>query len=148
MMMIRALGGFAVVCSLWALGCSGSDSGGSDAATQCNHLGESVCQANANCAVETTAITEAQRSEYTSNCITGFKGSIDCSRGRPRGTRTCESRTSRAHRARSSTRRLVSPSRQAASTSSSSSSAPPRGPQTWATAHAEASRGFRMRPGT
>jgi hypothetical protein len=80
MMMIRALGGFAVVCSLWALGCSGSDSGGSDAATQCNHLGESVCQANANCAVETTAITEAQRSEYTSNCITGFKGSIDCSR--------------------------------------------------------------------
>src|ERR1700760_321785 len=64
MMMVRALGGIAVVCSLWTLGCSGSGSGGSgsggsDAATQCNQVGESVCQANANCAVETTEITEA-----------------------------------------------------------------------------------------
>src|SRR4051812_23951368 len=83
MMSIRVLGGFAAVCALSALGCSGSDSGsGSSSAvpSQCDHVGETACQANANCAVETGSISAAQQSEFTTNCITGFKGALDCSR--------------------------------------------------------------------
>lgn len=76
----KALGGIAAICALWAVGCSGSDSGSGDPASQCNQLGESLCEANANCAVQTGLVTEGQRSTYTSNCVTGFKGALDCSR--------------------------------------------------------------------
>ena len=68
-----------MACTLWALGCRSSDSPSS--AAQCNQLGESVCQANANCAHEAGLVTtSAQEDAYTDNCITGFKGAIDCSR--------------------------------------------------------------------
>jgi hypothetical protein len=62
-------------------GCSGSDSSGSNAAAQCDQLGESVCQSNANCALETGLVTtSAQKGSYTDNCVAGFKGAVDCSR--------------------------------------------------------------------
>lgn len=47
---------------------------------QCNHLGQTVCEANANCAVEKGDITHADRSAFVSNCVSGFKQSLDCSR--------------------------------------------------------------------
>ena len=39
-----------------------------------------ACEANANCAVETGVITQADRSAFVSNCVSGFKQNLDCSR--------------------------------------------------------------------
>lgn len=59
-------------------GCGGDDE--VDPSTRCSELGQSVCQTNANCAVETGYIAEADRSTYVSNCVSGFRQALDCSR--------------------------------------------------------------------
>lgn len=63
---------------LLSLACSSDDD--ESPSDQCNHLGQTVCEANANCAVETGNITQADRSTFVSNCVSGFKQSLDCSR--------------------------------------------------------------------
>lgn len=60
-------------------GCS-SDSDDPSPAEKCSELGQSVCQSNSSCAVETGAIAKADQNAYVSNCVAGFKQALDCSR--------------------------------------------------------------------
>lgn len=60
------------------LGCSSDEH--ENPTEQCNHFGQTACEANANCAVETGTITQADRNTFVSNCVSGFKQSLDCSR--------------------------------------------------------------------
>jgi hypothetical protein len=74
-------------------GCSSSDSDSEDVPAKCNEVGQSLCESNANCAVETRTIAQSDRITYLANCVSGFKQALDCSRvtkitGHPD---TCES---------------------------------------------------------
>lgn len=62
-----------------ALGCS-SDKDDENPTEQCNRLGQTACEANANCAVETKDVSQVDRNAFVANCVSGFKQSLDCSR--------------------------------------------------------------------
>jgi len=68
---------------LLAFGCGSSNSNNNsegDVARRCNEVGDSLCQTNADCAVETASITQAERGEFVANSVSGYKQSLDCSR--------------------------------------------------------------------
>lgn len=61
-----------------AVGCSSSDS--TSVPERCSQTGESVCETNSNCAVETGLVSASEQSDFVANCVAGFKRSLDCSR--------------------------------------------------------------------
>lgn len=64
---------------LLMLGCS-SDDDKKSPSEQCKDVGQTACEANANCAIETGVTAEADRKAFVSNCVAAFKQALDCSR--------------------------------------------------------------------
>ena len=61
-------------------GAGTSSTGGSDASMQCTQFGESVCEDNANCSVETGQITSANRDLFVTTCVSTYNQALDCSK--------------------------------------------------------------------
>jgi len=75
----RAMLGLSVMAALLCLtACSSDDD--SNVPARCNQTAQSLCEANANCSVETGEIPASQHAEYVANCVSGFKQTADCSR--------------------------------------------------------------------
>lgn len=71
--------GLVVISTLLCLTGCGSDTG-PNVPARCNQSGQNLCEANANCSVETGEIVASQRADFVANCVSGFKQTLDCSR--------------------------------------------------------------------
>jgi hypothetical protein len=61
-------------------GCSSDDDEDERSPNACDHVAESICEANASCAVEQGALAQADRSGFVFSCIVGFNTRLDCSK--------------------------------------------------------------------
>jgi hypothetical protein len=77
---MRMRAGLLTVYALVAcLGCSGNSSdAGASVPEQCAQLGQAVCTANSNCAVETGQITGADQATYDANCTASYDQTANC----------------------------------------------------------------------
>jgi hypothetical protein len=62
-------------------GCSsGDDDDDERPPNACDQVAQSICEANATCAIEQGAIVQADRRGFVSSCIIGFYTRVDCSK--------------------------------------------------------------------
>ena len=73
------MSGIIMLVAMAAFGCGASASSAPSAAEQCNHMGEVLCDSNANCAVLSQQIASDQRAAYVSSCTASYEQAAACS---------------------------------------------------------------------
>jgi hypothetical protein len=61
-------------------GCSSDDDEDERSPNACDRVAETICEANATCAVEQGALARADHSGFVLSCIIGFNTRLDCSK--------------------------------------------------------------------
>ena len=79
MHLARALA-FTLLPLALAGGCSSDDDDDDRSPNACDHVAQSICEANGSCAVEQGAVAQADRSDFVFSCIIGFNSRLDCSK--------------------------------------------------------------------
>lgn len=74
---------FTLIPLALAAGCSSDDDDGDDderSPNACDHVAQSICEANGSCALEQGVIAQADRRGFVSSCIIGFNSRVDCAK--------------------------------------------------------------------